>query len=75
MRLPGVGVNSLLSLRKIGESSASLVLWSQAQGTGFAAYPRKKPLIGEPFARLGFLFKIKTCEKFYHRRPVGSAYN
>jgi hypothetical protein len=27
----------------------------------------------EPFAKLEFLFKIKACEKFYHRRPVGSA--
>jgi hypothetical protein len=27
----------------------------------------------EPFATPGFLFKIKACEKFYHRRPVGSA--
>jgi hypothetical protein len=36
------------------------------------------PLIGylfseEPFATLGFLFKIKACKKFCHRRPVGSA--
>jgi hypothetical protein len=30
-------------------------------------------IIYEPFAKLGFLFKIKACKKFYHRRPVGSA--
>ena len=30
----------------------------------------KKQLNYEPFAKLRFSFKIKACEKFYHRHMI-----
>jgi hypothetical protein len=41
--------------------------------TAMEAIRNEKKYRKEPFARLGFLFKNKACEKFYNRRPVGSA--
>jgi len=31
---------------------------------------REMKLNWEPFAKLGFLFKIKACDEFYHRHII-----